>query len=99
MPATVGIAPTAAGPGKYRRAAPVELTAVRDGPGFAITGSADAIDTWGTAQQVPEPGWLRDIVSDASLPDFYQNTDDATLADLIGQARRFAPACHRTDHR
>ena len=92
-------APAAAGAGKYRRAAPVEVTAVRAGPGFVITGSADGIATWGTAQQVSEPGWLRDIVAEASLPDFYRHADDATLTDLIGQARRHVPACHRTDPR
>jgi hypothetical protein len=84
---------------KYRRAAPVELTAARAADGFTITGSAEGLAIWGTAQQVLEPAWLRDIVADTSLPDFYRYTDEATLATLIGSARRQVPVCHRTDPR
>jgi hypothetical protein len=92
-------APAAGDRGKYRRAAPVELTAVRARDGFAITGSADGLAVWGAAQSVSEPAWLRDIVAGTSLADFYRNGDGATLAALVGNACRHVPVCHRTDPR
>ena len=99
-----GSTPLTSGPAagdrdKYRRAAPVELTAIRAGHGFTITGSAEGLAVWGTAQRVLESAWLRDIVADTGLPDFYRNADDATLAALISSARRQVPVCHRTDPR
>jgi hypothetical protein len=92
-------APAAADGGKYRRAAPVELTAVRVGDGFAITGPARSLAVWGAAQPVSEPAWLRDIVAGTSLPDFYRDADSATLAALVANTRRYVPASHRRDPR
>ncbi|MEU8656117.1 hypothetical protein [Actinoplanes philippinensis] len=86
--------------GKYRRAAAVELTAVGHRDGFTITGPAAGAARWGTAQQVWEPGWLRDITGEAGdLPAFIRGADDATLDMLTRQARRLVPTCHRTDLR
>lgn len=92
-------APAAGDRGKYRRAAPVELTGVRARDGFAIVGSADSLAAWGAAQPVSEPTWLRDIVADTRLADFYLNADSATLAALVGTTRRHLPVCHRTEPR
>ena len=91
--------PAAGDRGKYRRAAPVELTAVRAGDGFAITGPPNSLAVWGAAQPVSEPAWLRDIVAGTSLANLYRNADSATLAALVANARRHVPVCHRTDPR
>lgn len=91
-----GLGPATDHNGKYRRAAPVELTAIRDGTGFKIIGPTGA-SRWGAALQVWEPAWLRDIVG-GDLPGFFQNADHASISVLVDHARRLVPT-HRSDPR
>ncbi|MEU3455281.1 hypothetical protein ABZ671_17045 [Micromonospora sp. NPDC006766] len=74
---------------KYRRAPAVEVTAVRAGDGFQLTGAGLA--AWGTARQAVEPAWLRQALGAASLPEFYRTADGSALAALARYAHRHLP--------
>lgn len=81
---------------KYGRAPAVEITAVRAGAGFQLTGAGFA--AWGPAQQTTEPAWLRQAFAGASLPDFYRTADQSAFAALTRHAHRHLPA-HTPHHR
>ncbi|WP_229399920.1 hypothetical protein [Micromonospora okii] len=80
---------------KYRRAPAVEITAVRVGDEFQLTGAGLA--AWGTAQQAVEPTWLRQALGGASLPEFYRTAEGSALAALAWHAHRHLPV--HTPHR
>ncbi|GIJ30652.1 hypothetical protein Vqi01_58140 [Micromonospora qiuiae] len=81
---------------KYRRAPAVEITAVRTGDGFQLTGGG--LIAWGPAEQTTEPTWLRQALDGASLPEFYRTADDSALATLTRHAHRHLPT-HTPHHR
>lgn len=71
---------------------PVEITAVRDGEGFAVTGSPSALSSWGTSTRVPRmQGGRSRRPCPARFPGFYAATRPAGLEQL-----RCVSACSRS---
>jgi len=75
---------------KYRSSAPVEITAIRTGTGFALAGSRHGQEHWGAGRQTAEPPWLREAVGPGGLVDLTFASDDR-LALLEDAARTHLP--------
>lgn len=77
---------------KYTTGEPVRLTAVRAGTSFMITGSDDALRTWGTGQPVDAQRWLAEQVTEPDLPRFFAAAPDHRLDHLRTTAQRCLPS-------
>ncbi|MFG2210456.1 hypothetical protein [Streptomyces sp. NPDC048638] len=76
---------------KYRSSAPVEITAVRAAPGFALAGSRRGRDHWGRGVQVVEPSWLREAVGPQGLVALHTSASAERLSLLVDAARAHLP--------
>jgi hypothetical protein len=71
---------------KYGSGEPVEITAVRAGDGFAVTGSPAGLRTWGTAKRAPGAPLLRETIGPGGLPAFCATAGPDGLSRLGEQA-------------
>lgn len=76
--------PAGAGPGKYERAAPISITARRDGDAHVFTGTPEALGTWAEPSPPPSDDWL-DL--GMSLADLHLYGSPQKWADLQQAAR------------
>lgn len=89
----------ACGQEKYRSGPAVEVTARRAGRGFALTGSARGLSTWGSAEPTAEPGWLRGVIGREPLSAFFATAAPAALDRLGSQARQSLPMASKPEAR
>ncbi|MGW2105059.1 hypothetical protein [Streptomyces sp. NPDC001948] len=76
---------------KYRSSAPVEITAIRGGSGFTLTGSRRGRDHWGHGMQGVGPAWLREAVGPDGLVALHTTASADQLSRLVDAARAHLP--------
>ncbi|MEV7957472.1 hypothetical protein [Streptomyces sp. NPDC088141] len=76
---------------KYCSSAPVEITAIRAGTGFTLTGSRRGRGHWGRGVQAVEPAWLREAVGPDGLVALHTSASAEQLSRLVDAARAHLP--------
>ncbi|OEJ22138.1 hypothetical protein AR457_40375 [Streptomyces agglomeratus] len=76
---------------KYRSSAPVEITAIRAGTGFTLTGSRRGRNRWGRGVRAVEPAWLRKAVGPDGLVALHTSACADQLSGLVNAARAQLP--------